>query len=207
MYVPHHFTENDTQKLQQHIRDYGFGLLIIADDGGIEANHLPFHLSEEADSPSVLQCHVARKNPVWQRILGGARVLAVFQGPDGYISPSWYPTKAETGRVVPTWNYLAVHAEGTARIVEDATWLRQHLHQLTDQHESRMNEPWSVDDAPTEFTEQLAKAIVGIEIKIETLSGKLKASQNQSEQNKAGVKAGLENEAGVHSLALSQLIS
>lgn len=116
MYVPESFKEDDTNKLQQYILDYGFGLLIIADANGIEANHLPFHLSKaESDSLGVLQCHVARKNPVWQRLRGGRRALAVFQGPDAYISPSWYPSKAKDGRVVPTWSYLAVHAEGEAR--------------------------------------------------------------------------------------------
>lgn len=193
MYVPSHFREDDIGTLQQYIRDYGFGLLVVADDDGIEANHVPFHLSAEEDgSPGHLQCHLARSNPAWQRLRGGARVLAVFQGPDAYVSPSWYETKAETGRVVPTWNYLAVHAEGSARVIEDPTWLKRHLHQLTDQHESGMSTPWSVDDAPTEFTERLVQAIVGVEIRIDSLTGKLKASQNQPERNRAGVKTGLE---------------
>ena len=145
MYVPSHFKEDDIGKLQQYIRDYGFGLLVVADEGGIEANHVPFHLISENDgSLGQLQCHLARSNPVWQRLYNGVRVLVVFQGPDAYVSPSWYETKAETGRVVPTWNYLAVHAEGTARVVEDSTWLTHHLHRLTDQHESGMDSPWSV---------------------------------------------------------------
>ena len=137
----------------------------------------------------------------------GRRVLAVFQGPDAYISPSWYPTKAETGRVVPTWNYLAVHAEGSARVIQDSTWLKHHLRQLTDQHESGMDNPWSVDDAPADFTEQLVQAIVGIEIKIESLTGKLKASQNQPERNRAGVKAGLASTEETHVRAMSRFIS
>lgn len=111
MYVPKHFREDDAQRLRQYIRDYGFGLLIVADDDGIEANHVPFYLLCDGDSDR-LQCHLARSNPVWRRLMHDARVLAVFQGPDAYVSPSWYPTKAESGRVVPTWNYLAVHAEG-----------------------------------------------------------------------------------------------
>lgn len=191
MYVPKHFREDDTDRLQQYIRDYGFGLLIVADADGIEANHVPFHLSTNG-ALGVLRCHLARNNPAWQRLEQGKRVLAVFQGPDTYVSPSWYATKAETGRVVPTWNYLAVHAEGKARVIEDASWLRQHLNELTDQHEAGMESPWSVDDAPTDYTEGLAKAIVGVEIEIETLTGKLKASQNQPERNRVGVKAGLE---------------
>lgn len=131
----------------------------------------------------------------------------VFQGPDAYISPSWYETKAETGRVVPTWNYLAIHAEGTARVIEDSNWLTHHLHCLTEQHESGMSSPWSVDDAPTEFTARLVKAIVGLEIKVESLKGKLKASQNQPEKNRAGVKAGLETEEGGRNRAMAKFIS
>lgn len=206
MYVPNHFKEDDIDKLQQYIRDYGFGLLIIADDKGIEANHVPFHLScTKNGSLGRLQCHLARNNPVWQR-LEGAKVLTVFQGPDAYVSPSWYPTKVETGRVVPTWNYLAIHAEGRARVIQDSNWLKQHLHHLTDQHEAGMNERWSVTDAPLDFTERLVQAIVGVEIEIETLTGKLKASQNQPERNRAGVKAGLEDGASSGNRAMSKLI-
>jgi len=208
MYVPNHFKEEDREKLQQYIRDYGFGLLVIADDEGIEANHVPFYLSSgENDSLGYLQCHLARSNPVWQRMQGGARVLAVFQGPDAYVSPSWYPTKAETGRVVPTWNYLAVHARGSAQIIQDSSWLKHHLHQLTDQHESQMVAPWSVDDAPTDFTERLVEAVVGVEIKIETLTDKLKASQNQPERNRTGVKAALETGEGAQNRAMAKYIS
>lgn len=208
MYVPNHFREDDIGKLQQYIRDYGFGLLVVADDDGIEANHVPFHLSsEEGGTLGHLQCHLARSNPVWQRMQDGARVLTVFQGPDAYVSPSWYPTKAETGRVVPTWNYLAVHAQGSARIIQDSSWLKHHLHQLTNQHESQMVTPWSVDDAPSDFTERLVQAIVGVEIEIETLTGKLKASQNQPERNRVGVKAGLEIEEEAQNRAMARFIS
>lgn len=208
MYVPTHFKEDDVCKLQQYIRDYGFGLLVVADGDGVEANHVPFYLSvSEEGSLGCLHCHLARSNPVWQRLLAGARVLAVFQGPDAYISPSWYKTKAETGKVVPTWNYLAVHAEGSARMIEDPIWLQHHLRQLTDQHESTMRTPWSVDDAPTDFTERLMQAIVGVEVKIESLTGKLKASQNQPERNRAGVKAALEAGEGSSRPAMSKFIS
>lgn len=207
MYVPEHFKENDKPKLQQYIRDYGFGLLIVADENGIDANHVPFCLRcDGGTSLGFLQCHVARKNPVWQRLVDGGRVLAVFHGPDAYVSPSWYPSKADTGRVVPTWNYLAVHAEGNARVIEDPAWLHQHLQQLTGQHESGMNEPWSVDDAPSDFTGRLVQAIVGIEIEIEVLTGKLKASQNLPDRDRKGVKDGLKAGEGVHSRAMSKFI-
>jgi len=207
MHVPDHFREDDPDKLRGCIRERGFGLLIVADEDGIEANHVPFLLEDADDgSPGVLQCHLARANPVWQRLLQGPRVLAVFQGPDVYISPAWYPTKAETGRVVPTWNYLAVHAEGTARVIEDPAWLQRHVRQLTDRHEAGRDEPWAVDDAPADFTEGLARAIVGIEIRIETLTGKLKASQNQTERNRAGVRAGLEQAGDPSGPAMAGLV-
>lgn len=208
MHVPEHFKEDDKDKLHQYIRDYGFGLLIVADDNGIEANHLPFYLIVEQDgSRGFLQCHVARNNPVWRRLQDGAQVLAVFKGPDAYISPSWYATKAETGQVVPTWNYLAVHVQGNARIIEDPTWLKQHLHQLIDQHEFGRNKPWSMDDAPADYTERLMRGIVGVEIMIESLTGKLKASQNQPERNRVGVKAGLEASQDAQNLAMSKFIN
>lgn len=207
MYIPKHFEETDTHKLQQYIRDYSFGLLIIADEDGIEANHVPFHLEyEEGESLGTLQCHVARKNPIWQRLINGKKALAVFQGPNAYVSPSWYPTKSETGRVVPTWNYLAVHAEGNARAIDDPAWLHRHLQQLTDHNESGMSEPWSVDDAPEDYTQRLARAIVGIEIKVDVLTGKLKASQNQPEKNRAGIKAGLKEKEETYKRAMSEFI-
>ncbi|WP_166267701.1 FMN-binding negative transcriptional regulator [Marinobacter caseinilyticus] len=207
MYVPSHFAEQDSQTLQQYIRDYGFGLLIVADEQGIEANHLPFHINTDASgSLGLLQCHLARSNPVWQRLERGARVLVVFQGPDAYVSPAWYPTKAESGRVVPTWNYLAVHAQGRPRVVQDVDWLRSHLHQLTDRHETGRAQPWSVDDAPQDYTERLMQGIVGVEIRIETLTGKLKASQNQPGRNKAGVKAALAGGDDTKGHAMSKFI-
>jgi transcriptional regulator len=208
MYVPQHFSESDTSKLQQTIRDYGLGLLIVADNAGIEANHVPFYLSCDPESVyGTLHCHLARNNPVWQRLVNGGRVLAVFQGPDAYISPSWYPSKAENGRAVPTWNYLAVHAEGTARVIDDADWLRQHVSQLTQQHESAMPKPWAVTDAPTDYIDRMVQAIVGLEITIEKLTGKLKASQNQPERNKAGVIEGLRTEHPMSKLIVNPELS
>lgn len=208
MYVPNHFREEDQERLQEYIREYSFGLLVVSDDEGIEANHVPFYLQVGPDeSLGHIQCHLARNNSVWQRIENGAQVLAIFQGPDAYVSPSWYPTKAETGRVVPTWNYLAVHVKGSAQIIQDPSWLKHHLRQLTDQHESKMVTPWSVDDAPTDFTERLVRAIVGVEIKVDILMGKLKASQNQPETNRAGVKAGLEAGDGAQNYGMAKLIS
>ncbi len=207
MHIPKYFEESDPDRLERYIRDYSFGLLIVAHEGDIEATHLPFHVAcRRSDEPLLLQCHVARKNPVWRYLEPGRRVLAVFQGPDAYISPSWYPTKQDHGRVVPTWNYVAVHAEGEARTVDDPAWLSRHMRHLTDQHESGMSEPWAVDDAPAEFTNRLMRAVVGIEIEVDKLRGKLKASQNQPEQNRAGVRAGLAEREDSNSRAMSRFV-
>ena len=207
MYVPNHFKEDSVETLQQHIRAYPFGLLVIADDAGIEANHVPFYLDiDEEGSLGTLQCHLARSNLVWQRIEKSRFVLAVFQGPNAYVSPSWYPSKAETGRVVPTWNYLAVHAAGSAKVIQDAVWLKEHLRQLTNQHETERAQPWAVEDAPADYTEALMRGIVGIEIKIEKLIGKLKASQNQPDRNQHGVKVGLQSEPGLCAAAMAELM-
>jgi len=207
MYVPSHFKEAETEKLQQYIRDYSFGILVVADAAGIEANHIPFYLiTGSSGRLGYLHCHLARSNTVWERMNSGSRALAVFQGPNAYVSPSWYPTKKETGRVVPTWNYLAIHAEGTARIIQDPEWLRRHLVQLTDENESRVGTRWSVNDAPQEFTDRLIESIVGVEIEITALTGKLKASQNQPERNRIGVKTGLEEVEGTNSREMAKFI-
>lgn len=207
MYIPNHFRIEEVEALQQYIGAHNFGLLILADESGIEANHVPFHLvTGEGGTLGQLQCHLSRSNPAWQRLQNSARVLVVFQGPHAYVSPSWYPTKAETGRVVPTWNYLAVHAEGSARVIQDAAWLHQHLQNLTNQQEAAMPDPWAVDDAPAEYVERLMTGIVGVEITITALSGKLKASQNQPEQNRVAVKAALADAEGTLGPDFSRLM-
>lgn len=190
MYIPNHFAETDPQRLHQLIRERGFGMLVTVDESGPQANHIPFYL----DDTGRLQCHVARANPVWKQIQSNPGVLVVFQGPDAYISPNWYPTKQETGKVVPTWNYQVVHAHGQAAATEDPVWLRQHLENLTRHNEQHRPSPWSVGDAPDAYIDKMMGAIVGLEIAIDRLEGKTKASQNQPERNRQGVKAGLEEE-------------
>ena len=138
-----------------------------------------------------LRGHVAQSNPIWQDFEPDKEVLAIFHGPEAYISPSWYATKKESGKVVPTWNYAVVHAYGTLRIVEDAGWIRDQLESLTNNSEASFAEPWTLNDAPKDFTEKLIGTIVGIEIEITRLSGKWKASQNQPLENQLGVIQGL----------------
>jgi len=167
--------------------------LVTLTSGGLDANHIPLHLSDTPAPFGTLRGHVARSNPLWHDFAKEAEVLAIFHGPDAYITPSWYATKQETGKVAPTWNYAVVHAHGALRVFDDAAWVRAHLEALTDCHEANFPKPWAVADAPHEFTGKLIESVVGIEIVIARLSGKWKVSQNQPAQNRAGVIEGLQS--------------
>ena len=185
MYIPDAFREDRPDLLQDAMRRIGFATLVTT---GLEANHLPM-LLQAKDQTSVLRGHVARANPVWKA--GDGAALAIFLGPHAYVSPGWYPSKAETGKAVPTWNYITVHARGAIRWIQDADWLRAHGATLSDTHEEGRAQPWAVTDAPASYIDSLVRAIVGFEITIETLEGKWKLSQNRSDADRDGVRAGL----------------
>lgn len=189
MYTPKHFVESRVESLHGLIRAYPFATLVTRAADGLTANHLPFELVGE-----VLHGHVARGNELAR--LDGAEVLLVFQGPDGYISPNWYPSKHETGREVPTWNYAVVHVHGRLRVIDDATWLRRLLETLTDHHEAVQPQPWKISDAPDDHIETSLRAIVGLEVSIARIEGKFKLSQNHPARNRAGVIAGLRERDG-----------
>lgn len=150
----------------------------------------------------MLRAHVARANPVWQE--AGAETVAIFQGPDAYISPNWYPSKHQTGKAVPTWNYAVVHAHGRLRVIEDREWLLQLVTELTNTHERTQQLPWKVSDAPQDYLERMLEMIVGIEMPVEKLVGKWKVSQNRSDSDRAGVAAGLAAQSG--GLAMAELV-
>lgn len=188
MYIPAHFEQPDVGTMHELVRAYPLATVVTLSSNGLNANHIPLHLSADASKFGVLTGHVARANPICRE---QGDVLAVFHEPDAYISPSWYATKQETGKVVPTWNYAAVHAYGSLRIIDDAAWLRSQLEALTSDHEARFVEPWAVLDTPADFTDKLITAIVGIEIAINRLEGKWKVSQNQPLRNRIGVAHGL----------------
>lgn len=190
MYQPKHFEQTDTAALQALMRAHPLAMVCHAGPDGLTADHVP--LVYDADR-SVLRGHVARANPLWQQA-AGQPVLAVFTGPQGYVSPNWYPTKAETHKVVPTWNYAVVHAHGTLQAHDDADWLLAFVTELTQRHESGRARPWAVADAPADYVQQMLRAIVGIEIAVARLDGKWKASQNRSAADRAGVAAGLAQE-------------
>lgn len=206
MYIPKHFDEPRIDVLHELIRARPLATLVTLASGAIEANHIPLHLSAGPLPLGALRGHVARANPIWSDYAKDVEVLAIFHGPDAYITPSWYPTKAEHGRAVPTWNYAVAHAHGTLRVIDDAAWLRTHLETLTAHNEAAFPQPWRLADAPHEFTEKLITAIVGIEIVISRLSGKWKTSQNQPPQNQAGVIEGLRANGDAESLAMAALV-
>jgi transcriptional regulator len=190
MYVPSHFRQSDNAELHALMRAQPLATLVTQSADGPVANHIPLLLDVEAGR-CVLSGHLPRSNPAWKDQPPDAPVLALFHGPQAYVSPTWYAAKADGGRVVPTWNYTAVHARGRLRVVDDAAWLRAHLEAITDSQESRFGHPWKVSDAPADFTERLVQALVGIEIEITGLEGKWKIGQNRSAEDRAGVAAGL----------------
>lgn len=196
MYQPPHFREEDLQTQHALIRAHPLGLLVTSGASGLLANPVPFHLDADASEKGTLRLHLARANGQWKDIRDGASVLTVFQGADSYVTPSWYQTKQETGKVVPTWNYAIVQARGPARIVEDADWLLAQIGAITSQHEGARQMPWSVGDAPDDFIRAQLKGIVGIEIEIAEIEGKWKVSQNRPVGDREGVAAGLAAEGG-----------
>ncbi|MBK8460952.1 MAG: FMN-binding negative transcriptional regulator [Micropruina sp.] len=182
MYLPAHFEERRPAVLHALLRAHPLGLLVTQNDGfELAANSVPFVLdADPAGGPGILRAHVARANPLWREARSDRDALVVFQGPQTYASPGFYPSKAEHHRVVPTWNYVMVQARGRLRAVDDAPWLREFLTRLTERHEATREQPWAVSDAPEKFVSTRLRAIVGIEIELSSLVGKWKVSQNRS---------------------------
>ena len=188
MYTPKHFEETRVEVMHQLMTSYPLATLVTLTADGLNADHIPLLVTTQGN----LIGHVARANPMLERIQRDVEVLAIFQGPQAYISPSWYAAKAETGKVVPTWNYAVVHAHGRIVVHDEPAWIMAQIEALTQTMEGGMKEPWSVSDAPRDFTEKLIGAVVGIEIVVRKLEGKWKVSQNQPEANRRGVIEGLE---------------
>jgi transcriptional regulator len=195
MYQPKQFEVSELATLHSALRAHPLGTLVTLQDGELVADEVPFYLDatpRAENQMGVLKAHVARANPLWQRHDAAHKVLVVFKGPQAYVSPSWYATKVEHGKVVPTWNYIVVQASGYLTHKDgDAAWLRAQLDALTDSQEGLRAAPWAVSDAPADYISHTMKAIVGIEIPIDTLTGKWKVSQNQPAANREGVLRGL----------------
>ena len=198
MYQPPHFREDRIEVQHDLIRAHPLGLLITAGPGGLMANPIPFVLDAAASERGTLRAHLARANPQWRDLGAVEECLVVFQGPQAYVTPSWYATKQETGKVVPTWNYATVHAWGRPQIMDSEGWLRSQIDALTAQKEEPRALPWQVADAPEAFVAAQIKGIVGIEIPIARIEGKWKVSQNRPEADRAGVFQGLQAEGGPH---------
>lgn len=194
MYQPPHFVETRLDVLHALIRAHPLGLLVSNGTDGPIANPLPFLLDADAGPHGRLRAHLAKANPQWRTISENTEipVLVVFQGAESYVTPSWYQTKRETGKVVPTWNYAVVQVRGRARIVDDKEWLAGQIAELTTIHEARRAEPWQVTDAPAPFIEAQIKGIIGLEIEIIEISGKWKVSQNRPIADRVGVANGLQ---------------
>jgi len=203
MYLPAHFEESRPERLRALLRENPLATWVVQADGGLQVNHIPFMLDADRGPHGTLVGHVARANPVW-RSMGPS--VAVFQGPQAYISPSWYPSKREHGKVVPTWNYAVVHAHGTPRAIEAPDEVLAIVTRLTQTHEAGTAVPWAVSDAPADYIEQMLKAIVGIEIAVERWVGKWKASQNRGVPDRLGTVAGLRQRGGEQGLGMAALV-
>ena len=193
MYLPEHFEETRVEELHGLIAEYPLGALVVNGPGGLDANHLPFELHPDAGDRGQLTAHVARANPLWKEVRDGDEVLVIFRAGDAYISPNWYPTKHETHRQVPTWNYRIVHVHGTITIRDDEKFVRGVVGRLTRTHETRTEpeRPWKMSDSSREYIDEALTAIVGIEIAITKMTGKWKLSQNKDERDRLGAAEAL----------------
>lgn len=200
MYLPKSFAETRREVLDALLRAYPLATVLLTGADGIVANLVPFEL----DGPQRLRGHVARGNELAHA--DGAEVLLLFHGPQGYVSPNWYPSKHVSGREVPTWNYAVVEVRGRLRVIDDAQWLRAFLERLTDRHEAGLPQPWHVGDAPPDHIETSLRAIVGLEIAISQIGGKFKLSQNHPAANRAGVVEGLRRHAAPGDAELADLM-
>ena len=207
MYVPAHFKEERLPVLHGLIQEQPLATLITLGAAGLSANHIPLLLDADRGEHGTLVGHVARANPIWKDFRADTDALAVFSRPGAYISPSFYPSKRETGMVVPTWNYAAVHASGPLVVHDDAEWLRALVTRLTNTHEASSKVPWEVTDAPADFIDKMLKAIVGIEIPIRRIEGKWKVSQNRPAPDREGTIAGLHGTGDPEALHMADLVS
>lgn len=205
MYIPQVNKEDRLPVLHKLMEDQPFASLITMGSSGLFASHIPMVL-EQNGAMGLLKGHISRANTQWRDFTPSVEALAIFSGPQHYITPSWYTEKQEAGKVVPTWNYVVVHAYGHLKVIEDGEWLMAHLESLTQIHEAGFPVPWKVGDAPADYVASLKKGIVGLELAIERLEGKWKVSQNRSEEDRSGVARGLAELGTPESLAMKALV-
>lgn len=207
MYIPKHFEERDLSTLHALIQMQPLGAWVTLSGDELLVNHIPFMLDQTRGEFGTLICHVARANTVWKNFSRTLPSVFIFQGPQAYITPSWYPSKHEHGKAVPTWNYAVVHAYGLPCVMDDREWLLGHVSRLSELREATQPAPWRVEDAPPDFIDGMLKAIVGVEIPIAKIEGKWKTSQNRPAPDKRGVIAGLNANGDDDSLAMAALVT
>lgn len=205
MYIPRANKEDRLSVLHKFMEEQPFASLITVGSSGLFASHIPMVL-EQNGANGRLKCHISRANPQWRDHTPSVEALAIFSGPHHYITPSWYLEKEQTGKVVPTWNYVVVHAYGHLKVMEDGEWLMAHLAKLTNIQEAGLPVPWKVGDAPADYIASMAKGIVGLEMDIERIEGKWKLSQNRSEKDRSGVAKGLAELNTTESLTMKALV-
>lgn len=206
MFQPPIFSVDDTKLMHELMLTHPFATLITIQDGGISADHLPVVVHPELSDQGIIRAHIAKGNPLWLKRKTSMETLAIFQGPQAYITPSWYPSKKQHGKAVPTWNYAVVHAHGELNFRTDEEWLLEHLVELSKKQEDDRHEAWKVSDAPDSYIAKQLKGIVGIEIEIKKLGGKWKVSQNKNKEDRTGVQDGLKLETDQGSLSISELV-
>jgi len=206
MFIPRTFKQDNIEDLLQLMAQYPFATLITLSETGIDATHLPMFVVKEADKYH-LKAHIAKANPLWKSVKNGSDVLVTFHGPNCYISPNHYPTKKQTGKAVPTWNYVVVQVKGTISFIHDSEWIYNAIETLTNIHESAQLQPWSISDAPDEYIQKMIPAIVGIEIEVTSITGQWKLSQNQPQVNQYGVVEGLSQSTDSNIVNIASMIN
>ncbi len=207
MYIPRFNLETRLDVIHNLIESHPLATLVTMSSSGLVATHLPLVLHRAEGPNGTLRGHISRANSQWHDLNSSVQALAIFHGPEHYITPNWYPEKAENGKVVPTWNYAVVHAYGPITLMEDPAWLLTHLHSLVAQHESTFPQPWKISDAPEDYIASQLRGIIGIELPIHRLEGKWKVSQNKSERTLRAIERGLEELRTPESLAMRDLVS
>jgi transcriptional regulator len=206
MHRPDHFRVEDIAQMHALMRARPFAALVSSSANGLYGTHLPTVLKDDGAN-GLIECHLARANPHWKDLAEGNEALMIFQGPEGYITPNWYPSKAVHGKAVPTWNYAVVHAYGRPAVVQDKDWLRRHVTELTTQQEASEAQPWAVSDAPENYVDVMLRGIVGFRFAITRLEGKWKMSQNREMPDRQGVVAGLTARASGDDLAIAEAVA
>lgn len=208
MYVPEHFREENIEELHALMRAVPFATLVTAGTGGgLTATHLPTLLNADHAPLGAVEGHLARPNDQWKTAATDQEALAIFSGPNAYIHPGWYPSKAETGKAVPTWNYAAVHAYGRLEIIHDMDWLEAHVRALSDEQERHFPKPWSMEEAPDRYIAVMLRGIVGVRLEITRIEGKWKMSQNRKAADRIGVVTGLRDQQAPAAGAVADLVA